>query len=193
MAAPLFLLSAIALHFSTAWLPQQRKRGDACVARPNNWPFVNNQATICRTQQRCLQFNFFFFFFPLLSFSSLRVLFDLPTSSSPFFFCSTLPFECRRDIERIAISPNGALLLVIDGQSAFLAHQRSLTRRLERADQGKSVLVNLLRRVVLSHFDFKSRVLAIRFSPNGRFFAVSHHRNVRVWRTPSTFKGTCVA
>jgi periodic tryptophan protein 2 len=55
-------------------------------------------------------------------------------------------------------------------------------------DEGKAVLINLLRRVVLSHFDFKSRVYALAFSPNGRFFAVSNQRNVRVWRTPGLFK-----
>jgi hypothetical protein len=84
---------------------------------------------------------------------------------------------------------------------------------LRSTGDGKAVLINLIRRVVLSHFDFKSRIHAIQFSPNGewcrwssasstralslmarrrtgKFFAVSHHRHVRVWRSPSPFKGS---
>lgn len=86
------------------------------------------------------------------------------------FVCSnrsnTLPFENRSDIARIALSPTASLLLSVD-------------------DVGRAVLVNFRRRVVLHHFNFKDKVYDVQFSPNGRYFAVTHGKLVQVWRTPA--------
>ncbi|KAJ3056133.1 hypothetical protein HK097_007965 [Rhizophlyctis rosea] len=87
-------------------------------------------------------------------------VFDLVNNKS-----HTLPFENKKDIHRLALSPNGALLITVD-------------------EDGRAVLVNFPRRVVLHHHNFKSEVHDLQFSPNGRYLAVSHQKQVHIWRTP---------
>ncbi|KAG9302928.1 hypothetical protein G9A89_022345 [Geosiphon pyriformis] len=77
----------------------------------------------------------------------------------------TFPFENRMNISRIALSPNGTLLISVD-------------------ENGKCLLINFQRRIVLSEFNFKSTVTDLQFSPNGKFFAVTHGRQIQVWRSP---------
>ncbi|EEP79069.1 periodic tryptophan protein 2 [Uncinocarpus reesii 1704] len=79
----------------------------------------------------------------------------------------TLPFAHRSNIARIALSPNGKLLLSID-------------------EQGKAILTNFPRRITIYHFSFKSPVSTLSFSPSGRHFAVGIGRRVQIWCTPST-------
>ncbi|KAI0763059.1 WD40 repeat-like protein [Trametes elegans] len=50
---------------------------------------------------------------------------------------------------------------------------------------GRALLVNFKRGAVLHHFNFQKPVQAIKFSPDGRYIAVSHHTHVQVWRTPN--------
>jgi periodic tryptophan protein 2 len=99
---------------------------------------------------------------------------------NPFFFeltnrssCShssyTLPFETRKDISRFAISPDGTQLIVVDSDGAAL-------------------LINLPRRIVLAPFNFKEKVHAIKFSPNGKYFAVGRGKTVQLWRSPGLNK-----
>ncbi|KAL7748419.1 U3 snoRNP protein [Sorochytrium milnesiophthora] len=77
----------------------------------------------------------------------------------------TFPFENRKNIARIALSPNGALLLSID-------------------EDGHALLVNVPRRIIIARTSFNHPILAVQFSPDGRYFAVSHGKHVQVWRTP---------
>eukprot|EP00953_Heterococcus_sp_UTEX-ZZ885_P038483 19743-Heterococcus_DN1.PRE.3 len=65
----------------------------------------------------------------------------------------------------MAVSHDGRLLLVID-------------------DDGRALLVNLQRRVVLHRLNFKHRVRAAAFSPSDGFIAVAVGKSVQVWRTP---------
>jgi periodic tryptophan protein 2 len=81
----------------------------------------------------------------------------------------TLPFECNKNVERILLSPDGVLLLMID-------------------TDGKALLVNFQRKALLHRFNFKAKVYDIKFSPDGRYFAVTHKRQVHVWQTPSVSK-----
>jgi periodic tryptophan protein 2 len=81
----------------------------------------------------------------------------------------TLPFETRKDITRLAVSPDGVLLLVVD-------------------EDGHATLVNLIKRVVLAAFNFKEKVYAISFSPNGKYFAVNHGKLIHIWKTPGVQK-----
>ena len=53
-------------------------------------------------------------------------------------------------------------------------------------EDGHAILTNLLRRVVLFHFSFRSAVSTLSFSPSGRHFAVGIDRFVELWHTPST-------
>ncbi|KAL1922330.1 uncharacterized protein VTP21DRAFT_9869 [Calcarisporiella thermophila] len=87
-------------------------------------------------------------------------MFDLVNNKS-----ITFPFENRKNISRIALSPQATLLLSVD-------------------EDGRTVLVNFQRRVVLHRFSFKEKVNDIKFSPDGRFFAITHGKQVQVWKTP---------
>ena len=78
----------------------------------------------------------------------------------------TLPFEARKNIHRIAIDPQGKLLIVTD-------------------IDGRGMVVNFLNHNVLHRFNFKKRVKDLAFSPSGQFLAVSHGKLVQVWRTPA--------
>ncbi|PQE23792.1 Periodic tryptophan 2 protein [Rutstroemia sp. NJR-2017a BBW] len=89
-------------------------------------------------------------------------IFDLVNNKS-----HTLPFAHRKNIARLGLTPRGNLLLSID-------------------EDGRAILTNVPRRIVLHHFTFKSAVSAIAFSPSGRHFAVGVGRMIEVWHTPST-------
>ncbi|KAI8866458.1 putative WD repeat protein [Ramicandelaber brevisporus] len=89
-------------------------------------------------------------------------VFDLASSRA-----TTLPFELRKNISRLALSPrhNGALLLSID-------------------EDGRAVLCNVPRRVELHRFNFGGKVTDIKFSPDGKLFACAIGRRLEVWRSP---------
>ncbi|KAI8925529.1 quinon protein alcohol dehydrogenase-like superfamily [Entophlyctis helioformis] len=87
-------------------------------------------------------------------------VFDLVNNKS-----FTMPFENRKDIVRMALSPNAALLITID-------------------EDGRALLVNFPKQVVLHHHSFKAPVKDIAFSPDGRFIAVSHEKQVHIWKAP---------
>lgn len=81
-----------------------------------------------------------------------------------------LPFSHRRNISRLALNPRGNLLLSVD-------------------EDGRAILANFPRRLILHHFSFKAPVSALTFSPSGHHFAAGIGRLVEVWRTPSTPDG----
>ncbi|KAI8067729.1 WD40 repeat-like protein [Gongronella butleri] len=87
-------------------------------------------------------------------------VFDLVNNKS-----YTLPFEMRRDIARIALSPKATLLITVD-------------------EAGYAYLVNFNRQTVLHRINFKSKVKDIVFSPNGKYVAVTHGKEVKVWKAP---------
>ncbi|KAI9744190.1 MAG: hypothetical protein M1818_002342 [Claussenomyces sp. TS43310] len=89
-------------------------------------------------------------------------IFDLVNNVS-----HTLPFAHRKNIARLGLTPRGNLLLSVD-------------------EDGRAILTNVPRRIVLHHFSFKATVSALAFSPSGRHFAVGVGRHVEVWHTPST-------
>ncbi|KAF1994844.1 WD40 repeat-like protein [Amniculicola lignicola CBS 123094] len=89
-------------------------------------------------------------------------IFDLVNSKS-----HTLPFAHRRNIARLALNPRGNLLLSID-------------------QDGRAILTNVPRRIVLYHFSLRGEVTALAFAPSGRHFAVGIGRQIEVWHTPST-------
>ncbi|CAG8482711.1 6342_t:CDS:2 [Diversispora eburnea] len=77
----------------------------------------------------------------------------------------TFPFENKKNINRIALSPNASLLLSID-------------------EDGRVLLVNFQRRIVLHEFNFKSKVADVQFSPDGKYFAVTVGKTIQVWKSP---------
>ncbi|GAA6002235.1 snoRNA-binding rRNA-processing protein PWP2 [Rhodotorula paludigena] len=88
-------------------------------------------------------------------------VFDLVNNKS-----RTLAFENRKNVSRIALSPDATVLISVD-------------------EDGRAVLVNFKRSTVLHHFNFKKPVRDIKFSPDGKFIAVTHGSHVQVWQTPS--------
>lgn len=78
----------------------------------------------------------------------------------------TFPFEARRNISRLALSPDGAILLCVD-------------------DEGHLLMANVLRRVVVHHLNLKEPVRELRFSPDGRWVAFAVGRFVQLWATPT--------
>ncbi|KAI5951026.1 PWP2 [Candida jiufengensis] len=86
--------------------------------------------------------------------------FDLIKSQS-----FTFPYQHRKNIQCIAINKQNTLMISID-------------------EDGRAILVNFVSRIVLHHFNFKSKVATIVFSPCGKYFAVAVERFVQVWKTP---------
>lgn len=78
---------------------------------------------------------------------------------------TTFAFEGRKNVERMAVSHDARLLIAVD-------------------EDGRCLLVNLRKGVVLYRFNFKKRVRALSFSPDDKFIAVSHGKNVQLWKTP---------
>ncbi|PVV02358.1 hypothetical protein BB560_003190 [Smittium megazygosporum] len=87
-------------------------------------------------------------------------IFDLVNNKS-----ETMPFENRKNIVYIALSPNSQLLLTID-------------------EDGRALLVNFYRRIVIHHFNFKGKVNCAEFSPDGKFIAVGVGKRIEIWRSP---------
>ena len=86
--------------------------------------------------------------------------FDLVNHSSV-----TFAFESRKNVARMALSPDDKLLLIVDVD-------------------GRAILASMHSRRVLHRFNFKAPVKCLQFSPCGRYIAVSHDSKVQVWFTP---------
>lgn len=78
----------------------------------------------------------------------------------------TLPVEARSNIRCIALSPDDALLLIVDVENY-------------------AMIVNWHRGVVLTRLKFQKRVRQAAFSPNGYFLAVTFGKHIQVWTTPN--------
>nr|BCL66081.1 nucleolar protein, component of the U3 processome [Volvox africanus] len=80
-----------------------------------------------------------------------------------------LPFENLTQIRTLCVSPDGTLLMSID-------------------KDGRALLINRRRNVLLHHFSFKGPVACAKFSPDGRYLAVGVGKLVQVWLSPSLDK-----
>ncbi|KAJ7892933.1 WD40-repeat-containing domain protein [Mycena olivaceomarginata] len=88
-------------------------------------------------------------------------VFDLVNNKS-----FTFPFENRKNISALALSPDANVLISVD-------------------EDGRALLVNFRRGVILHHFNFHKPVNDIKFSPDGKYIAVTHGTQAQVWRTPN--------
>ncbi|CUS23360.1 LAQU0S09e03004g1_1 [Lachancea quebecensis] len=77
----------------------------------------------------------------------------------------TFEYEHRKNISCVALNPQGTLLLSVD-------------------EDGRAILVNFRAKTVLHHLNFKEKVRDLKFSPDGKLFALACGRFVQVWKTP---------
>ncbi|XP_020631360.1 periodic tryptophan protein 2 homolog [Orbicella faveolata] len=91
-------------------------------------------------------------------------VFDLKNNKS-----WTLPFGNHKNISRICLSPDGRIIITVD-------------------DDGRCLLAYLKTKTILHHFNFKKPVFDIKFSPCGKFIAVTHGKQIKVWHAPDYSK-----
>lgn len=75
----------------------------------------------------------------------------------------TFDYEHRKPVSCLDVSDNGNLMLSID-------------------IDGRSILVNFKTKHVLHHFNFKEKISKVKFSPCGKFFAISAGRFLQIWK-----------
>ncbi|KIM22567.1 hypothetical protein M408DRAFT_18150 [Serendipita vermifera MAFF 305830] len=90
-------------------------------------------------------------------------IFDLVNNRS-----RTLPFQTRKNISTIALSPDGKVLVVVDEDGKLLLLSASLPQA-----------------PVLHHFNLKSKVGSVDFSKDGKFIAITTSSMVHVYVTPN--------
>ncbi|XP_025828852.1 periodic tryptophan protein 2 homolog [Agrilus planipennis] len=83
---------------------------------------------------------------------------------------STLPIESRYNFVALDLSPNGNILVAIN-------------------EQGDAFMISLVSQTVTHKYRFKRKVNAIKFSPDGKHFAVCKENNVFVFQAPGPFTG----
>lgn len=88
-------------------------------------------------------------------------VFDLVNNKS-----FTFEHEHRKNVLALDLNKQGTLLMSID-------------------EDGRAILVNYRSRNVLHHFNFKERCYSIKFSPDGKLFALATGRFLQIWKTPS--------
>lgn len=91
-------------------------------------------------------------------------LFNLTTNVA-----QTLPFQNRSNIASMCLSPDRSVLISID-------------------KDGFALIINMSRKVVMAHFNFRDSVTAMAFSPDSRFFFVATGIKCKVFETPSDIK-----
>ncbi|EDO18779.1 hypothetical protein Kpol_1028p54 [Vanderwaltozyma polyspora DSM 70294] len=78
----------------------------------------------------------------------------------------TFEYEHRKNISAFDLNQQGTLLLSVD-------------------EDGRAILVNYKSRNVLHHFNFREKCLSVKFSPDGKLFALATGRFIQIWKTPN--------
>lgn len=87
-------------------------------------------------------------------------LFDLRNNKS-----ETLPIESRYNFTAVDIAPSGFLFIAVN-------------------ETGEALLCSLVSRTVIHRHHFRKPVSTVKFSPDGKYFAVAKDNSVFVYRTP---------
>lgn len=77
----------------------------------------------------------------------------------------TFEYQHRKNIACFDLNRQGTLLLSVD-------------------DDGRAILVNFKSKNVLHHFNFKDKCYQVKFSPDGKLFALAAGRFLQIWKTP---------
>jgi len=91
-------------------------------------------------------------------------MFNLTTN-----IAQTLPFQNRSNIASLCLSPDRKTLVSIDLE-------------------GFALIINMQRKVVMAHFNFRDEVTAMAFSPDSKFIFVATSLKVKIFETPSDIK-----
>ncbi|XP_066156261.1 periodic tryptophan protein 2 homolog [Euwallacea fornicatus] len=92
-------------------------------------------------------------------------IFDIRNNKS-----STLPIESRFNYITLDLSPNGCTLIAIN-------------------EEGEAHMISLISQTIVHRYRFKGKCRAVRFSPDGKHFAVCKDNNVFVFKAPGPFSG----
>ncbi|XP_043259582.1 periodic tryptophan protein 2 homolog [Colletes gigas] len=92
-------------------------------------------------------------------------IFDLKNNKS-----STLPVESRYNYTCIDLSPNGASLIAIN-------------------EDGEAHVISMVSKMIIHTYRFKRRCRCIKFSPDGKHFAVCKESNVFIFNAPGLQTG----
>lgn len=92
-------------------------------------------------------------------------VFDLKNNKS-----ITLPTESRFNYTALDLSPNGCILIAIN-------------------EEGEAHMISLISQTIVHKYRFKKRVNAVKFSPDGKHFAVCKDNNVFIFKAPGPFSG----
>ncbi|XP_045467818.1 periodic tryptophan protein 2 homolog [Harmonia axyridis] len=82
----------------------------------------------------------------------------------------TLPIESRFNYVCMDLSPNGCTLIAIN-------------------EEGEAHMISLISLTVVHSYRFKGKVRCVKFSPDGKHFAVCKENNVFVFKAPGQFSG----
>ncbi|KAF7277818.1 hypothetical protein GWI33_009234 [Rhynchophorus ferrugineus] len=96
-------------------------------------------------------------------------IFDLKNNK-----CNTLPIESRFNYVSMDISPNGCTLISIN-------------------EEGEAHMISLISQTITHRYRFKGKCRAIKFSPDGKHFAVCKENNVFIFKAPGPFSGQYTA
>ena len=81
----------------------------------------------------------------------------------------TLPIEIHSNIDYIDITSDSKILIVVDVL-------------------GYCLVVNFPKQIVISHFNFRSKINGLKISPNNKFLAVSINKGVQIFEMPNLIK-----
>ncbi|KAJ1525853.1 hypothetical protein ONE63_009048 [Megalurothrips usitatus] len=83
---------------------------------------------------------------------------------------STLPVESRLNFTALDLSPDGCILIAVN-------------------EEGEAHLISLISRTTVHKYRFKRKVRCVRFSPDGKYFAVCKENNVFIFKSPGPATG----
>ena len=81
----------------------------------------------------------------------------------------TLPIEIHSNIDFIDITSDSKILIIVD-------------------ILGYCLVVNFPKQIVISHFNFRSKISALKISPNNKFLAVGIGKGVQIFEMPNLIK-----
>ncbi|XP_043664857.1 periodic tryptophan protein 2 homolog [Vespula pensylvanica] len=92
-------------------------------------------------------------------------IFDLKNNKS-----MTLPIESKYNYTAVDISPDGYLLIAIN-------------------EEGDAHIISMISKMVIHKYRFKRRIRCVKFSPDGKHFAVCKENNVFIFNAPGLQSG----